>query len=145
MVEIVELGVDLEKYGTLIEKRRDQSLTIRFDWDHIGAAITFEAWISIGHKGIAIDTFGRFFAEDGPGPIKVTGLSCPQDDTKKGYYHQLTAPLSTYYGAGESISDGAIRVVFKIPGQADKAGYLWDAFKITPMVAVVTITNITVS
>jgi len=145
MVELVELGVDLEKYGSLIPKRADQNLTIRFDWDHVGAAITFEAEVSIGHRGVAVDTFGKFFAQDGPGPIRITGLSCPRDDTEKGYYHQLTTPLSTYYGVGESITDGAIRVVFKITGQPDKAGYLWDAFKITPMVAAVTITNITVS
>ena len=145
MVELIELGVDLEKYGTLIEKRRDQSLTIKFDWDHQGAAITFDAEISIGHKGFTLDTFGKVFAQDGPGPIRVNGLSCPQSDTKKGYTHQLTAALSTYYGAGESIGDGAVRVVFKIPGQADKAGYLWNAFKISPLVAALTITNIRVS
>jgi len=142
---LAKLGVDLEKDGTLIEKRQNQSLAIRFDWDHIGAAVTFDAWVSIGHKGIAVDTFGKLFAEDGPGPIKITGLSCPDDDTKKGYWHEITAPLNTYYGVNEAISDGAIRVVFKIPDQPDKAGYLWNAFKIIPMAAALTIVDITVS
>ena len=142
-MEIVELGVDLEKYGTLISKRYDQNLTIRFDWDHVGAAITFDAWVAIGHKAIVPDMFGKLFAVDGP-EIKITGLSCPVDDVKKGYYHQLTRLLSTHYGPGETITDGAVRVVFKIAGQADKAGYLWNAFKITPLVAALTITNITV-
>lgn len=144
MVEIVALPTDLEKYGTLIEKRRDQNLTIRFDWDHIGAAISFDAVVAIGHKGWAIDTFGKAFAVDGS-EIRINGLSCPQSDTKKGYFHQITQPLAAHYGAGETITDGAIRVVFKIPGRPDKAGYLWNAFKITPLVAELSITNITVS
>jgi len=127
----VALGIDLEKYGSLIAKTPADNLTIRFDWDHVGAAVTFDAWVAIGHKGFAVDSFGKLFAVDGP-EIKITGLSCPQDITKKGYYHQLTRLLSAHYGVGETITDGAIRVVFKIPGQADKAGYLWNAFKITP-------------
>ena len=145
MVEIVELGVDLEKNGSLISKRADQSLTIRFDWDHIGPAITFDAMVAIGHKGVAVDSFGKAFAVDGS-EIKISGLSCSKDDTKKGYYNQITRVLSQHYGSGETITDGAVRVVFKISGQSDRVGYLWNAFKITPTtVASLTITGITVS
>jgi len=146
MVEIVELGIDLEKYGSLIAKRQDQNLTIRFDWDHLGPAITFDAWVAIGHKGFAVDSFGKLFAVDGP-EIKLYNLSCPQTDVKRSYYHTTTQPLSNHYSADETITDGAVRVVFKIPGQADKAGYLWNAFKITPVEieAELSITDIRVS
>ncbi len=137
--QIVVVGIDLEKDGSLIEKRYDQNLTIRFDWDHVGATITFDAWVAIGHQSLTVDSFGKSFAVDGA-EIKITGLSCPADATKKGYYHSLTRALNLHYGSGETIGDGAIRVVLKIPGQADKAGYLWNAFKITKVAAGFTLT-----
>lgn len=146
MIQIVELGVDLEKQGSLIAKRADQSITIRFDWQHQGPAITFDATVGIGHKAVMIDPFGKLFASDGP-QIEVTGISCPLDAVTKSYYRQLTEALSNHYGTDETITDGAIRVVFKIAGQADRAGYLWNAFKITPtaVTPALAITNLTVS
>lgn len=145
MIEIVELGVDLEKQGNLIAKRADQNITITFSWQHQGPAITFDATIGIGHKAVMVDPFGKLFASDGS-QIGITGISCPLDNVAKSYSRQLTEPLSNHYGTDETITDGAIRVVFKIAGQEDHAGYLWNAFKITPAVAAgLAITNITVS
>ncbi len=143
--QIVKLGIDLEKDGSLLDKKYTDNLTIRFDWDHVGAAITFDAWVAIGYQGVAIDSFGKFFAVAGA-ELKIIGLACPVDAIKKGYYHSLTEALSKHFDASTTQDKGAIRVVFKIPGQADKAGYLWKAFKITPAAAAaLTIVNITVS
>ena len=106
--------------GNLIPKRSTDSIAVAVNFNWRGPASSIEAWFSAGYR----DFIGAYTDKTGH-TIKQVNLPNSPGGFTPG---NTTANIPLNAWGGEEVDDGAIEVIFKIPGMPDYIVHIWDAY-----------------